>query len=519
MAVQTVPIDLTLHPKQELAYNTRATELLYGGSAGGGKSMLLRVAAIDWCNSIPGLQVYLFRRIREDLIKNHVEGPKGFRSLLAPWINDKFCSIVDDEIRFWNGSKIYLCHCKDEKDVYRFQGSEIHCLLIDELTHFTESQYRFLRNRLRMVGLKLPDAWFAGRFPRIICGSNPGNIGHLWVARTFVTCAPPFEVHRASEKEGGLLRQYIPARLEDNPSMAEDDPGYEQRLMGLGSPQLVKAMRWGDWSVVEGQFFPEWNPDTHVIEPFPIPDEFMRFMVIDHGTSEPAAICWFFMVGDAYQLPNGKILPKGSMILYREKYLSEDHNNVGLNKTAEEIAEIIADAERYEPRDEDGKPRIAYRECDTALLAGNPSVAMRMGMSHGLHFRMAKNKRIGRRDAPAGWDYLRQRLKTGMFYVFSSCIDTIRTLPALVHDPDRPGDCVSEAVEDHLGDACRYASTSRPWVTSAAVPMPMMSADDFDTRAGASWITIDPPEGGWDADLKEKYERPKPLHLAGRRIP
>ena len=47
------------------------------------------------------LQVYLFRRIREDLIRNHVEGPKGFRALLAPWTAPGFARIAgDDEIRF-----------------------------------------------------------------------------------------------------------------------------------------------------------------------------------------------------------------------------------------------------------------------------------------------------------------------------------------------------------------------------------------------------------------------------------
>jgi hypothetical protein len=215
---------------------------------------LIRVAAILWCSAIPGLQVYLFRRIRDDLIKNHMEGPKGFRAILAGWALHGFATIVEDEIRFWNGSKIYLCHCKDEKDVYKYQGAEIHVLLIDEVTHFTEAMYRFLRNRVRMVGMVVPSQ-YAGRFPRILCGGNPGNIGHLFVKSTFVDGVAPMEVRRMEPEEGGMLRQYIPARLEDNPSMAEDDPGYEQRLMGLGSASLVRAMRHGDWNVVEGAFF------------------------------------------------------------------------------------------------------------------------------------------------------------------------------------------------------------------------------------------------------------------------
>jgi hypothetical protein len=252
-------LNLHLHPKQWEAFETRATECLYGGAAGGGKSHLMRIAAIVWCTAVPGLQVYLFRRIRDDLNKNHMEGPKGFRAMLAGWVSQGWCSIVEDEIRFWNGAKIYLCHCKDEKDIYKYQGAEIHVLLIDELTHFTETMYRFLRNRVRMVGIVLPKQ-YAGQFPRILCGANPGNVGHLWVKMTFVTSGQPMDLRLMPPNEGGMLRQYIPARLEDNPSMTVDDPGYEMRLEGLGSAALVKAMRWGDWDVIEGAFFDCWEP-------------------------------------------------------------------------------------------------------------------------------------------------------------------------------------------------------------------------------------------------------------------
>lgn len=89
-------------------------------------------AATTWCSEIRGPQAYLFRRIRDDLIKKHVEGPQGFRALLAGWVQCGFVTIIEDEIRFWNGSRIYLCHCKDEKDRFKYQGAEIHVLLIDD---------------------------------------------------------------------------------------------------------------------------------------------------------------------------------------------------------------------------------------------------------------------------------------------------------------------------------------------------------------------------------------------------
>jgi len=74
------------------------------------------------------------------------------------------------------------------EDRFKYQGPEIHLLLIDELTHFTDVIYRFLRNRVRMPPL-IPDIAkqiFSPDFtlPKIICGSNPGNVGHSFVKQT-----------------------------------------------------------------------------------------------------------------------------------------------------------------------------------------------------------------------------------------------------------------------------------------------------------------------------------------------
>lgn len=460
-------IDLVLHEKQGIAMETQATEVLYGGAAGGGKSFLMRAVAILWCAAIAGLQVYFFRRLRDDLVKNHMEGPKGLLQLLAPWVAAGYCQIVEDEIRFWNGSKIYLCHCKDEKDRFKYQGAEIHVLVIDELTAFTETIYRFLRGRVRMVGINLPPE-YAGRFPRILASSNPGNVGHHWVKAAFIDGAAPLEIRAMNDNEGGMVRQYIPARLDDNPSMASDDPNYRSRLRGLGSEALVKAMEDGDWNVVAGAYFANWSTQRHVIRPFTIPAHWTRFGSFDWGSAKPFSMGWW-AVSDGNPLPDGRLYPTGAMIRYREWYGASAPNE-GLRLQVAEIAKGIKDRERDDPK-------MDFRVADPACwkVDSGPSHAEVM-LREGVVFRKADNSRI------AGWSQLRDRLDgedgDPMLYVFENCHAFIRTLPALQHDTHNAEDVDSDG-EDHAADEARYACMSRPWTRRPSVVTPLRGTRDM----------------------------------------
>lgn len=454
-------INLTLHPKQGEALQSLATEILYGGAAGGGKSHLMRVAAVLWCAAIPGLQVYLFRRIKEDLIKNHIEGPKGMRMLLAKWVLDGLVTILEEEIRFWNGSKIYLCHCKDEKHRFKYLGAEIHVLLIDELTTFTEIIYRFLRGRVRAVGLpELPDE-YKGKFPRILCSSNPGNIGHTWVKNSFVDRCRDQGVKQMPDSEGGMLRQFIPARLEDNPSMEHDDPNYRARLRGLGSDSLVKAMEDGDWDVIEGAFFDCWSSDM-VLEPFTIPEHWNRFRSFDWGSARPFSVGWWAVASEDYITPAG-IIPRSSMVRYREWYgVKKDKNgeitpNVGIKLTAKQVYDGIHEREKEDEHSLEGfaDPSIFSED-------GGPSIdEMMLWM-----WQKADNKRVARKGHIGGWDQMRDRMNgldgRPMIYCFNTCMNSIRTIPALQHDEHVPEDLDTNA-EDHAADEWRYACMSRPW--------------------------------------------------------
>src|SRR4029077_4853293 len=76
-----------------------------------------------------------------------------------------------------------------------------------------------------------------------------------------------------------------------------------------------------------------------------------------------------------------------------------------------------------------------------------------------------------------------------MMYVFNTCVDLIRTLPALQHDENRPEDVDSDS-EDHACDDARYACASRPWTRQPPVSEPMRGA--LEMTMAEAWEMADP---------------------------
>jgi hypothetical protein len=382
----------------------------------------------------PGI---LFRRTYPELEEIISRSRQIFPQTGAEWFEQK---------RQWqwpNGAVLKMRYLERDADATRYQGHQYSWIGWDELTQWPSLfGYRFLRARLRSAH-PVPTK-------RIRSAANPGGVGHLEVKSYFIDPAPGgFEpIHDA---ETGMERMFIPSRLRDNAILLSSDPGYAGRLRGLGSETLVKAWLDGDWSVVEGAFFDCWSHKL-ILEPFTVPREWARFRSFDWGSASPGSVGWWAVVTDPFKTPCGKVLPRGAIVRYREWYIASKPN-VGLKLRTEDVAAGIREREADDPPMQGVADPAIFKE------DGGPSIAETMARNKVL-FRPADNQRV------AGWQQMRGRMigdeGTPMIYVFNTCRDSIRTIPAMPHDRNKPEDIDTDA-EDHAADEWRYACMSRPW--------------------------------------------------------
>lgn len=452
-------VNLDLHYKQGLALLSRSRELAYGGAAGGGKSHLGRAAAIHFCANIPGLQTYLFRREHNELVKNHMEGVTSLPALLNAWVRIGKVRIVKDEIRFWNGSKIFLCHCQHEKDVFKWLGPEMYFLIIEQAEQFTEFMLRMLFGRNRLPeNLNIPEE-YKHLFPRTMYTFNPGGVGHAYFKRNFydqwkkrTTAEDKYPIWDCVEN--GRPRQFIQALLEDNPSV---NPVEYAATLGALPARMKKALLEGDMEQVMGAYFPDLQRDTHLVKPFRIPDWWPRYMSMDWGAcgeGDPYSI-GYWTVSDG-SLPN---MPRGFLLCYRT---IRGH---GLPKTTvHAVAERIKGAER----NENIVDRVAGGDIKNDTGFG-VTLFEEFG-KHGIHFRRADMRRIH------GWQQLQERIvgkndqpMIGWFEDGSGCEAAFEAIRNLQHDV--MGDVNDTAPgDDHDADMTRYETMARPWSESKPSP-------------------------------------------------
>lgn len=346
---------------------------------------------------------------------------------------------------------------------YESYKGKVYCLSVEGTENFV----------LRQKG----SVWVSGNT------SNPGGPGHQWVKKMFVDPEVPGKAFWAKDIETGetlvwaknsefaqkndlvgkpmFKRRFIPATLFDNPYLSEDG-NYEANLLSLPEHQRKQLLE-GSWDVAEGAAFPEWNRKIHVVEPFEIPKNWVRFRSCDYGYGSYAAVLWFAVDPATDQL-----------IVYRELKTKQ--------VLAVDLAHMILELEEGE--------RIRYGVLDSSLWHNRgdtgPSLAEQM-IRQGCLWRPSDRSKGSR---VASKNEIHRRLQVDPYteqprmVFFKTCLNAISEVPSIPLDRKNPED-VDTNVDDHVYDAIRYGVMSRPYSNLA-------EADPFASR---QWTPADPVMG------------------------
>jgi hypothetical protein len=411
-------------------------DVLYGGAAGGGKSYAL-LADVLRDASNPNHRGLLLRRTLAELTelidKSKQLYPKAFPGAVFKEAKSIW--------QFPSGARIWFSYVDDDRDVTRYQGQAFNWIGIDEITQYpTPYVWNYLRSRLRTTDKDL------GMYMR--CTANPGGTGGWWVKRMYIDPNPPNDPFWAKDFDTGkvlkypvnhpkadqplFLRKFVPARLTDNPYLF-DDGQYEAMLMSLPEIERKRLLE-GDWDVADGSAFTEFSRETHVVEPFDVPSGWARIRSGDYGYSSPSCILW------------GAIDWDNNIWIYRELYVK--------GFTGERLGDLIVQMEREDPP---MQQTTLDSSCWNRTGLG-PSIAETM-IRRGARWTPADRNRI------AGKIEVHRRLAcddhgTPRLRFFSTCNNTIRTLPTLPISKTNPEDVDTKA-EDHAYDALRYMVMSR----------------------------------------------------------
>ncbi len=409
-------LTLSITPKQAAFIGAEADEVLYGGAAGGGKSYGQVVDAFLYAMRYPKSRQLLLRSsfpaLERSLILTALEIIP--RSLYT-------YSSTKHKMQFRNGSLLEFGYLATDTDVTLYQSAEYDVIRFDELTHFTEYQYLYMLSRLRGT---------SGYPKQMKSTTNPGSKGHSWVKARFISPAPPGAVFGEDR-----TRIFIPAKVEENCFLMEKDADYLSRLQLLPENEK-RALLYGDWDIFEGQYFGEFSRALHVVSPAEIPAHHKRFRSLDYGLDMTA--CYWWAVDE-----------EGCLTCYREFYksgltLSEAAREIlRLSPPSEKFAYTVASPDLWNRRQDTGKSGVEIMTAEG--LCG---------------LIRADSRRV------PGWRVLREYLRNEKIHIFETCINLIRTLPALLYDPHTPEDAADAPHEiTHAPESVRYAVMSRPPLT------------------------------------------------------
>lgn len=187
--------------------------------------------------------------------------------------------------RYSNGAKIDVGGLDKPE---RIMSSEYDLVFADEATELTIGDWEAIGTRLRNGVL----SW-----QQQVGACNPSGPKH-WIKQRCEQGAARMLVSRHADN---------PAYVNADGSLTAAGAAYFEKLDALTGVRRLR-LRDGKWAAAEGLIYSEFDEAVHLVDPFPIPQAWTRYIAVDFGFTNPAVIQWWAEDGD------------GRLFLYRELY-------------------------------------------------------------------------------------------------------------------------------------------------------------------------------------------------------
>lgn len=420
----------------------------YGGAAGGGKSHLARAVAVAAAMRWPGCTGIIFRKTKPEVKTNHVikfkmEVPQRFPD---PRHGEKIWDYSGEDMcaTFFNNSRIYFGYLNREDDLLRYQGAEYDFMIFEEATHYPWNLVRWLTgNRLR--------ATVDAARPFVLYPSNPGNVGHHWYKRLFIT-----RRYYDKYEEQAEDFSFVQAKLADNFILNDRDPTYIRELNSLPEPYR-SWLRDGDWEAGMGLALTMCDPDVHLIKPFEVPKHWNIFGSFDWGFAHPFSFGLYAVNEDGRHVKLDTISHRGM-------------------RPPEILAQVRARCARFDLAFDRIRFAYAGHDCwhDYKARAENVPTIAEEFLNLGLVLVQANISRVSGLNnlrRYLSWEAVNEDGSDGvpLLTFFDTegnrkCFEALESLPS---DPDNPEDALKQDADefgfggDDMYDETRYAVASR----------------------------------------------------------
>jgi len=425
----TIKDYINLHPKQLecFRYIGKGKIIFFGGARGGGKSHLALASAVLAALQFPGLRILIMRRHYDELEQYFIT------KLTDQYPQEIFGYRYNKKNRvaeFGNRSRIVFRAAKVKRDAEKHLGLEYQFIIVDEANQFEEEVFTFMRGSLRNP----KDTKF---IPTLLMTGNPGGLSDPWFKSRFIQ--PDYKVWEKQEIEHKDKYVFIPSKVQDNPTLTRNGE-YVSMLESLPE-HYREAWLKGNWDVFQGQFFEEWNERAHIVEPFPIPEEWPKMAGMDIGGTKAHPTVLLKMA----QNPDTM-----------DVYVYEEYSDYGsIEKYIYNIKDILLD------------DKVDLIFADPSAFANNVKLResdispARMFAFEGIPLQKANNDRVNGWRVVKAWLHWTARTRPKL-RIFDTCEGLIKTLPTLKYNPRAASgtEDLDTNMADDYADALRYGLMS-----------------------------------------------------------